>query len=128
MLSAKSQQELTRDAVSLLQELIRIPRVSREEKKVADFFEVHCRSLGLKPERYLNHVWIKNSKFDSAKPTLLLNSHLDTVKANSGYTRDPLDAKIEDGKLYGLGSNDAGASIVSLFNVSSKLSGESIDI
>jgi acetylornithine deacetylase len=62
----------------------------------------------------MNNVWACNKHFDPAKPTLLLNSHHDTVKPNAGYTRDPHQAKIEDGKLYGLGSNDAGGPLVSL--------------
>lgn len=104
------------EAILLLKELIRIPRVSREEIEVADFLEARFKSLGLKPERYLNHVWMKNVKFDEAKPTLLLNSHLDTVKPNSGYSRNPYDPEIKDGMLFGLGSNDAGASVVCLFS------------
>ena len=45
---------------------------------------------------------------------MLLNSHHDTVKPNSGYTKDPFSSQVEDGKLYGLGSNDAGGPLVSL--------------
>jgi len=65
----------------------------------------------------LFNIWAWNKHFDASKPTILLNSHHDTVKPNSGYTRDPFDAKIEDGKLYGLGSNDAGGCLVSLIAV-----------
>jgi acetylornithine deacetylase len=67
--------------------------------------------------RKLNNIWAWNKHFDAAKPTILLNSHHDTVKPNSGYTRDPYDAKIEGGKLFGLGSNDAGGCLVSLIAV-----------
>jgi len=73
--------------------------------------------LGIKTHRKLNNIWARNEHFDASKPTILLNSHHDTVKPNSGYTRDPFDAKIEDGKLYGLGSNDAGGCLVSLIMV-----------
>lgn len=66
------------------------------------------------PERQGNNVWVKNKYFDASKPTLLLNSHHDTVKPNPGYTRDPFAATLEDGKLFGLGSNDAGGPLVSL--------------
>jgi acetylornithine deacetylase len=69
---------------------------------------------GVKTHRKINNIWAWNKHFDPAKPTILLNSHHDTVKPNSGYTRNPFDAAIEDGKLYGLGSNDAGGCLVSL--------------
>jgi acetylornithine deacetylase len=69
---------------------------------------------GVKTQRKFNNIWAFNKHFDAAKPTILLNSHHDTVKPNSGYTRDPFDAAIEDGKLFGLGSNDAGGCLVSL--------------
>jgi acetylornithine deacetylase len=65
----------------------------------------------------MNNIWAWNRHFDASKPTILLNSHHDTVKPNSGYTRDPFDTTAEDGKLYGLGSNDAGGCLVSLIHV-----------
>lgn len=102
------------EAVDLLKQLIAIPSFSKEEEKTADciqqFFlkhEVPVNSKG-------NNLWAQNKYFDPAKPTLLLNSHHDTVKPNPGYTRDPFSPTEEYGKLYGLGSNDAGASLVSL--------------
>jgi acetylornithine deacetylase len=64
--------------------------------------------------RHLNNVWCVNRHFDSARPSILLNSHHDTVKPNSNYTRDPFMPLIEDGRLFGLGSNDAGGPLVSL--------------
>ena len=103
-----------KESIELLKRMIEIPSISKEEELLANFFERSLLGWGLNPERYLNHVWVKNRAYDEKKPTLLLNSHLDTVKPNSGYTRDPFESKIEDGKLYGLGSNDAGASVVSL--------------
>ncbi|PTQ95103.1 acetylornithine deacetylase [Mucilaginibacter yixingensis] len=101
-------------AVGLLQQLIRIPSFSREEDKTGDVIEHFLDLQGIKTERKLNNIWARNKHFDPAKPTILLNSHHDTVKPNSGYTRDPFDAAIEDGILYGLGSNDAGGCLVSL--------------
>jgi len=101
-------------AVALLQQLIRIPSFSKEEDKSADVLEQFLQSKGVETHRKLNNIWAWNKHFDPAKPTILLNSHHDTVKPNSGYTRDPYDAVIEDGKLYGLGSNDAGGCLVSL--------------
>ena len=66
------------------------------------------------PNRHLNNVWAVNRHFDPAKPTLLLNSHHDTVKPNPQYTKDPFDPLVDGGRLYGLGSNDAGGCLVSL--------------
>ena len=108
---------LYKQAVSLLQQLIAIPSFSKEENLTANLIEIFLQDKGVKTHRKLNNIWAYNRYFNAAKPTILLNSHHDTVKPNSGYTRDPYDAKIEDGKLYGLGSNDAGGCLVSLINV-----------
>ena len=108
---------LFRQAVELLQHLISIPSFSKEENLTADVIELFLQKNGVETHRKLNNIWAWNKYFDPAKPTILLNSHHDTVKPNSGYTRDPYDAKIEDGKLYGLGSNDAGGCLVSLISV-----------
>jgi acetylornithine deacetylase len=108
---------LYQQAVSLLQQLIAVPSFSREEGRTADLIEQFLQEQGVKTHRKLNNIWMWNKYFDASKPTILLNSHHDTVKPNSGYRRDPFDAKIEDGKLYGLGSNDAGGCLVSLISV-----------
>ena len=105
---------LYQQAVELLQKLIATQSFSKEEEGTADIIEQFLRGKGITPNRKINNIWARNKHFDEAKPTILLNSHHDTVKPNSGYTRDPFDAKIEDGKLYGLGSNDAGGCLVSL--------------
>ncbi len=110
-------QTLSEEAIGLLQQLIRIPSFSREEDKTADAIQEFMQQRGIKMHRKLNNLWAWNKHFDPAKPTILLNSHHDTVKPNSGYTRDPFEAKIEDGRLYGLGSNDAGGCLVSLIAV-----------
>jgi acetylornithine deacetylase len=110
-------QTLSEQAIGLLQQLIRIPSFSREEDKTADAIYEFMLQRGITMHRKLNNLWAWNKYFDPAKPTVLLNSHHDTVKPNSGYTRDPFEAKIEDGKLYGLGSNDAGGCLVSLIAV-----------
>lgn len=107
---------LFQQAVELLQQLISIPSFSREEDKTADAIEKFMQQRGIVMHRKLNNLWAWNKYFDAGKPTILLNSHHDTVKPNSGYTRDPFDAKIKDGKLYGLGSNDAGGCLVSLIS------------
>ncbi|CAM4112364.1 M20 family metallo-hydrolase [Zobellia roscoffensis] len=108
------QAALTQKAIDLLKELISIQSFSSEEDKTADAIENWFKSFDIPFERHLNNVWAVNKHFDESKPTLLLNSHHDTVKPNSAYTRDPFNPHIEDGKLYGLGSNDAGGALVSL--------------
>ncbi|MBX0334708.1 M20 family metallo-hydrolase [Pontibacter sp. HSC-14F20] len=102
------------EALDLLQQLIAIPSFSKQEKKTADLLAGFLERKGVKIERKLNNVWAFNRHFDPLLPTLLLNSHHDTVKPNTGYTRDPFAATVADDKLYGLGSNDAGGCLVSL--------------
>ncbi|HTJ15001.1 MAG TPA: M20 family metallo-hydrolase [Dinghuibacter sp.] len=106
--------QLYEDCVALLQSLIRTPSLSREEAGTADLLEAFLRERGVEPHRHLNNVWAHNRHFDPAKPSILLNSHHDTVKPNPQYTRDPFEPVIADGRLYGLGSNDAGGCLVSL--------------
>jgi acetylornithine deacetylase len=105
------------DAISLLKKLIAIPSFSKEESKTADVLELHFQQKNIQPNRYLNNVWALNKNFDPGKITLLLNSHHDTVKPNAGYTYNPFEPIENDGKLYGLGSNDAGGALVSLLAV-----------
>jgi len=100
--------------INLLEQLIAIPSFSKEESRTADTIEAFFKEKGIEVNRHLNNVWVKNKLFDASKPTILLNSHHDTVKPNQGYTKDPFKAIIEGGKLYGLGSNDAGGALVSL--------------
>jgi len=103
-------------AIDLLKELIAIPSLSREEQPVADKLEAFLLDQKLTPRRIGNNVWVEAAPYRSNVPTLLLNSHIDTVKPVSGWTRNPF-APIEEGDLlYGLGSNDAGASVVSLLH------------
>lgn len=104
----------TEQAISLLKELISIPSFSKEENGTANLLMEFFQSRGIEAKRHLNNIWIQNKFFDSNKKTILLNSHHDTVKPNKGYTIDPFESLVKDGKLYGLGSNDAGASLVSL--------------
>ena len=107
-------QELTNDAISLLQNLIAIPSFSKDEKAAADFLEKYIEEKGYIVSRKDNNIWLMNPGFDSVRPTILLNSHIDTVKPVSAWVHDPFFATIENGKLFGLGSNDAGASVVCL--------------
>ncbi|TAD85486.1 MAG: M20/M25/M40 family metallo-hydrolase, partial [Bacteroidetes bacterium] len=105
---------LYQNALALLQGLISIPSFSREEDKTAQLIKnfLNEHKVAVKQEGY--NVYASNKFFDAHKPTLLLNSHHDTVKPNRGYTREPFTASVEDGKLFGLGSNDAGGCLVSL--------------
>ena len=102
------------EAVQLLQSLIRIPSFSRQEGETARLLENYLQERGIKANRHLNNVWAVNQHFTPGLPTLLLNSHHDTVKPNKAYTREPFDGAIEEGKLFGLGSNDAGGALVAL--------------
>ncbi len=104
-------------AITLLQKLIATPSFSKEEDATASILFEYLQQNGVSPNRHLNNVWAANKHFDPKKPSILLNSHHDTVKPNAGYTLDPYNPIIKEGKLYGLGSNDAGASLVSLLHV-----------
>ncbi len=106
--------QLTKNALSLLQELIKTPSFSSEENNTALLLEKWFTTYGIQYKREKNNVYAFNKYFDKAKPTLLLNSHHDTVQPNTAYTKDPFLPQIENGKLYGLGSNDAGGALVSL--------------
>ncbi len=106
--------QLTTEAIALLKTLIETPSFSSEEDQTALLIEQWFQNHNIDYTRTVNNVWAINKHFDDAKPTLLLNSHHDTVKPNTGYTKDPFKAIIEDGKLFGLGSNDAGGCLVSL--------------
>ncbi len=109
-----TQKELTYSAIDLLKQLIETPSFSSEEDKTGNLLENWCKVHNIKYNRTNHNVWATNKHFDEHKPTILLNSHHDTVYPNNGYTKDPFKATVEDGKLYGLGSNDAGGCLVSL--------------
>ncbi len=100
--------------IKLLHSLIATPSFSREEDKTSDIIEAFLHKANIPTERKGNNVWAKNAQYTEGGNTVLLNSHHDTVKPVKGWTRDPFGAEIENGRLYGLGSNDAGASLVSL--------------
>jgi acetylornithine deacetylase len=102
------------EAIHLLKQLIQVPSFSREEDKTASVIEQFLLQRDVETERLLNNVWATNRNFDKRKPTILLNSHHDTVKPNSGYTLQPFTPLEKEGKLFGLGSNDAGGCLVAL--------------
>ena len=111
------EQELTNlfeSVYELLKELISIPSFSKDENKTADCIEKFFAKYNIPTHREMNNVWAFNQFYDASKPTILLNSHHDTVKPNASYTLNPFEPIEKDGKLYGLGSNDAGGCLVSL--------------
>ena len=104
------------NAIGLLKQLIATPSFSKEEDNSSSLIKTFLENNEVKTEQYLYNIWAKNKYFDANKPTILLNSHHDTVKPNKGYTLDPFAAIEKDEKLFGLGSNDAGGSLVSLIS------------
>ena len=107
-------EQLYENAVALLRQMIQTPSFSKEEAGTAGLLAEFLQERGVEVHRKKNNAWAFNRHYDPAKPTILLNSHHDTVKPNGAYTRDPFAATVEGDRLYGLGSNDAGASGVSL--------------
>mgnify|MGYP002629199795 FL=1 len=107
-------ENLTQEAIELLKKLISKQSFSGEENETALLIMQWFSSHNIKFESDKHNVWAKNKHFNPSKKNILLNSHHDTVKPNKGYTRNPLSPNVEDGKLYGLGSNDAGGCLVSL--------------
>lgn len=107
-------EKLTENAISLLKKLIETQSFSKEEENTALLIEGWFNENEIPFQRTKNNIWATNKYFDESKPTLLLNSHHDTVRPNSKYTNDPFEAFVKDGKLFGLGSNDAGGCLVSL--------------
>ncbi len=105
---------LQKEAVNLLKTLISLPSFSKEEDKTAEVLNQFFTERGIPANRLKNNIWATNLHFDPSKPSLLLNSHHDTVKPNKGYSREPFSPFEQDGKVYGLGSNDAGGCLVSL--------------
>lgn len=110
----KAQQILTSEAILLLKELISLPSFSKEEAQTAEAIFKYLNGKNVVASRIGNNVFARNKYFDDTKPTILLNSHHDTVKPNAQYTKNPFQPIEEEGRLYGLGSNDAGGPLVSL--------------
>ncbi|MEQ6120385.1 M20 family metallo-hydrolase [Reichenbachiella sp. MALMAid0571] len=102
------------NTLQFLKDLISIQSFSREEDTTAALIKKVFTDNGVETNQHLNNVWAVNKYYDASKPTILLNSHHDTVKPNKGYTNDPFSPIEKDGKLYGLGSNDAGGALTSL--------------
>jgi acetylornithine deacetylase len=117
--------KLYQEALELLKKLVSTPSLSKEENLTADILADFIHQKGYTPQRHLNNVWVVSKDFSADKPTILLNSHHDTVKPNAGWTLEPYQALEKEGKLYGLGSNDAGASLIALLIVFFELDKES---
>lgn len=113
-MAKKSIQTLTQEAIALLKQLIATPSFSSEEQETALLIEAWFTANSIPFKRENNNIWAFNKQYNEALPTLLLNSHHDTVKPNQGYTLDPFAPIVTNGKLHGLGSNDAGGCLVSL--------------
>ena len=107
----------TQDAIDLLKQLIATPRVSRDEEKAADIMAEAIRAYGFDYIREANNIWVIDPRYDESRATLLLNAHIDTVKAVDSWTRNPFEPAQEGDILYGLGSNDCGGGLVSLLQV-----------
>ena len=107
-------EELTASAIELLRDLIEIPSFSGQEHDTARRIAAWLEGEGIEVQQRGNNVYAFNRDYREGRPLLLLNSHHDTVRPNSAYTRDPFQATVQDGKLFGLGSNDAGGALVSL--------------
>ncbi len=112
-----TQEQYVSDAVQLLKKLIATPSASRNEKDAADIMEQTIRSYGFEPQREANNLWIIDPHYDESRPTLLLNAHIDTVKPVASWSREPFSPDVEDGVLYGLGSNDCGGGLCSLLQI-----------
>lgn len=106
--------DLTKESIELLKKLIQTQSFSKEEEGTAAILEAWFEGKAIPFQREGNNIWALNKHYNNAKPTILLNSHHDTVRPNKNYTRDPFDPSEEEGKLFGLGSNDAGGCLVSL--------------
>ena len=104
----------TAESIELLKQMIAIPSVSRNEAEVADMIQQWMFNHGINAERIGNNIVVRQNCYCADKPIILLNSHIDTVKPAAGYTRNPFSPDVENGRLWGLGSNDAGAPMVSL--------------
>lgn len=120
-------EQLTSEALEILCHLIEIPRTSRNEKNASDYLEQTMREkFRLDVHREKNNLWCIADEYDETRPTLLLNAHIDTVKPVSTWKLDPYKATLEGERIYGLGSNDDGASLVSLLQAFRVLNGKKL--
>jgi len=109
-----SLKKIKADCINLLKNLISIPSFSRQEKETGDLIQRFFEKRNILVKRVGNNIIVRTKNWNANKKTILLNSHHDTVKPSKGYTRDPFQPEVVGRKLYGLGSNDAGGSLVAL--------------
>ena len=115
--SSQELDDFTKEALQLLERLIAIPSVSREETEAADELERFMRSHGMGSHRSGNNLWVVSEGYHVDRPTILLNAHIDTVRPSADWAHPPFQPVYEDGRLYGLGSNDCGGGLVTLLQV-----------
>lgn len=115
-MSQSARDSLTQRAVALLQQLIRIPSFSQKEHQTAALLRSYLQQAGKQVHTQGNNVWVFSGDYQPGRPTLLLNSHHDTVQPTASWTLDPFSPVMRQGKVYGLGSNDAGGALVSLLH------------
>ena len=108
---------LTDEAVELLREMVAIPSPSFHEDAVCSHISNWLTSKGVEHERVGNNI-IAEHIVDPSKSTLMLCAHIDTVDPCEGYTFDPYKPEnCPTDMIQGLGSNDDGASVVSMIAV-----------
>lgn len=107
----------TQSTIQLLKTLIQTKSLSKEEHATADLIQNYLNSHSVEVQRIGNNIICTHkSSGIGPKPIIALNSHHDTVKVSDGWTKDPFGAQQIEDVIYGLGSNDAGASLVSLIH------------
>ena len=115
-MTAQQLDHITAEALQLLQSLVAIPSVSRDETAAADFLFDYLEQRGANPQRHYNNIWCEQSLPKGNRPTLLLNAHIDTVKPAATWQHNPFVPTLEGDRLYGLGSNDCGGGLVTLLH------------
>lgn len=107
-------------AVELLKVLVSTPSISREESDATDklqHFIERGAPVRFDMHRHLNNIWCIAPGYDATRPTLLLDAHIDTVKPVAGWSKHPFTPIVDGDIIYGLGSNDDGASLVTMLQV-----------
>ena len=115
-MTAQQLDHITAEALQLLQSLVAIPSVSRDETAAADFLFDYLEQRGANPQRHYNNIWCEQPLPKGDRPTLLLNAHIDTVKPAATWQHNPFVPTLEGDRLYGLGSNDCGGGLVTLLH------------
>lgn len=101
------------DLTQALCAITRVKRVSGTEHDVVAWFRDRLQQHGAPVKVSGRNLLAWRGR---GKKTLLLNTHTDTVPANKGWTMDPWAAERRDGRVYGLGANDAGGCLVGMMH------------